>query len=177
MDEDRLMASVAAGDNTALRELFDRHSPWVAARLRRAMPAAAVEDVVQETFIAVWRGARGYTGEGAVGAWIWGIARRQAALWMRRNPPSEATSAPEYRESPDTTAIRSVDLQHALSSLGPEGNESRELVRLVFEEDRTVADVAGLLGIPEGTVKSRVFKLRRRLRATLRKGGYDAASS
>jgi RNA polymerase sigma-70 factor (ECF subfamily) len=48
--------------------------------LRRALPVDAVEDVLQETYIAVWKGAARHNGEGAVGAWIWGIARRQAAL-------------------------------------------------------------------------------------------------
>ena len=59
MDDDELIAAVAGGDDTALRELFNRHSPWVAARLRRVMPPDVVEDALQETFIAVWRGARG----------------------------------------------------------------------------------------------------------------------
>ena len=54
---------------------------------------------------------------------------------------------------------------------GPPGSEQRELVRLVFVEDRAVADVADRLGIPEGTVKSRVFKVRRLLRAALQQGG------
>ena len=60
MDDDELIARVAAGDDTALRELFSRHAPWLAARLRAVLPAAEVEDVLQETFLAVWRGARGY---------------------------------------------------------------------------------------------------------------------
>jgi RNA polymerase sigma-70 factor (ECF subfamily) len=51
------MAAVAAGDDSALHELFTRHAPWLAARLRRLLPADAVEDVLQETFIAVWRGS------------------------------------------------------------------------------------------------------------------------
>lgn len=57
MDDETLIAAVAVGDSAALRELFDRHAPWVAARLRRALPVDAVEDVLQETFIAAWRGA------------------------------------------------------------------------------------------------------------------------
>ena len=85
MDDDALLTAIAAGDDQALRTLFERHAPWVAGRLRRAMPASAVEDVVQETFVAVWRGASGYRHTGEAGAWIWGIARRQAALWARRH--------------------------------------------------------------------------------------------
>ena len=84
MDDDNLVARVAAGDDTALRELFGRHAPWLAVRLRAVLPAADVEDVLQETFLAAWRGARGYRPQGACGGWLWGIARRQAALLLRR---------------------------------------------------------------------------------------------
>jgi RNA polymerase sigma-70 factor (ECF subfamily) len=60
MGDEHLIRAVAAGNHRALRELFDRHAPWVASRLRRSMPAYAVEDTLQETFIAVWKGARVY---------------------------------------------------------------------------------------------------------------------
>jgi RNA polymerase sigma-70 factor (ECF subfamily) len=50
MDDDELIASLAGGDETALRELFARHAPWLAARLRKALPPDDVEDVLQETF-------------------------------------------------------------------------------------------------------------------------------
>src|SRR5437588_11839657 len=100
MDDDSLMAAVARGDHVALRELFVRHAPWLAARLRRLLPADAVEDVLQETFIAVWRGARSYQPAGTLGAWLWGIARRQGALWARRNQHPAAMEAP----------IRAVDM-------------------------------------------------------------------
>jgi RNA polymerase sigma-70 factor (ECF subfamily) len=89
MDDDELIAAVAGGDDAALRELFSRHAPWLAARLRAVLPAAEVEDVLQETFLAVWQGAGGYRParpEGAAGGWLWAIARRQAALLLRRRP-------------------------------------------------------------------------------------------
>jgi RNA polymerase sigma-70 factor (ECF subfamily) len=89
MDDDDLVARVAAGDDTALRELFGRHAPWLAVRLRAVLPAADVEDVLQETFLAAWRGAHGYRPQGACGGWLWGIARRQAALLLRRRGPLE----------------------------------------------------------------------------------------
>src|SRR4029450_5297975 len=71
-----------------LRELFCRHAPWLAARLRSVLSAADAEDVLQETFLAVWRGAGGYRPDGSVGSWVWGIARRQAALFLRRRGPA-----------------------------------------------------------------------------------------
>ena len=94
MDDDELVAAVAAGDDTALRELFGRHAPWLAARLREVLPAADVEDVLQETFLAVWRGARSYRPEAKAGGWIWGIARRQAALLLRRRGPASCRCRP-----------------------------------------------------------------------------------
>jgi RNA polymerase sigma-70 factor, ECF subfamily len=90
MDDDDLVARIAAGDDTALRELFGRHASWLAARLRTILPAADVEDVLQETFLAAWRGAGGYRPQGTCGGWLWGIARRQAALLLRRRGASMA---------------------------------------------------------------------------------------
>lgn len=170
MDDEELIRAVAAGDHIALRELFDRHAPWVAGRLRRALPVDAVEDVLQETFIAVWRGAGRYRSTGDVGAWIWGIARRQAAMWLRKHGRPELMLPTERAEDVATTAVQRADLQQALARLGPEGDEQRELVRLVLVEDRAVAEVAEILNIPEGTVKSRVHRLRRRLRGYLSGG-------
>ena len=172
MGDERLVEAIAAGDGEALRELFDRHAPWVAARLRRAMPAHAVEDALQETFIAVWKGAKGFKGQGAAGAWIWGIARRQAALWSRKNGRPEVDPEPAGSEDPAAVAATGADLDRALAGLGPEGGQQRELARMIFVEDRSVADVASTLDIPQGTVKSRVYKIRRLLRAALAQGEY-----
>ena len=141
MDDDALIAAVARRDDTALRELFSRHAPWLAARLRAVLPAAEVEDVLQETFLAVWRGAAGYRPQGVAGGWLWGIARRQAALWLRHRGPAEL-------------------LLPALIAA--------ETWRLMYVEDRSVAEVAELMGVSPGTVKSRAHRARRLMRAALR---------
>src|SRR6266511_2510641 len=155
MDDDGLIVRVAAGDDTALRELFFRHAPWLAARLRVVLPAADVEDVLQETFLAVWKGAGGYRPGGSVGSWVWGIARRQAALFLRRRGPA-ALLLP---------VVVAADGRHA--------SPDREVWQLMYVEDRPVAEVAELMGVPEGTVKSRAHRARRLLRAAL--GGDPAA--
>ena len=100
MDDNELIAAVADGDDAALRELFSRHAPWLAARLRAVLPAAEVEDALQETFLAVWQGARRYapaTPAGTAGGWLWGIARRQAALLLRRRGPAVAPLPAAHR--------------------------------------------------------------------------------
>jgi RNA polymerase sigma-70 factor (ECF subfamily) len=174
MDNDELIAAVAGGDDAALRELFSRHAPWLAARLRAVLPAADVEDVLQETFLAAWRGAKGYRTEGA-GGWLWGIARRQAALWLRRRGPTElllpALVAADRRRpaDPAEAALSRAELADAVKALGPEGGPQRETWRLMYVEDKTVAEVAELMGVPEGTVKSRAHRTRQLMRAALRR--------
>jgi len=175
MDDDGLIAAIAAGDDRALRELLSRHGPWLAARLRRVLPPAEVEDVLQETFLAVWRGARGYRPAGSAGGWVWGIARRQAALWLRRCGPAElalptVTAGGRDPEDPAEAALRRAELADAERVLGPPGGAQREVWRLVYVEDRPVAEVAELMGVPEGTVKSRAHRARRLMRAALRRG-------
>jgi RNA polymerase sigma-70 factor (ECF subfamily) len=179
MDDDGLIAAMAAGDDRALRELFSRHAPWLAARLRTVLPAADVEDVLQETFLAAWRGARGFRPQrpaAAAGGWLWGIARRQAALLLRRRGPASAplpavvpAGSPQSGDPADAAQLR-ADLAAAVAGLGPEGSPDREVWRLMYVEDRPVAEVATLLGVPEGTVKSRAHRARRRLRAALHGG-------
>ena len=175
MDDDELIAAVASGDDAALRELFFRHAPWLAARLRGVLPAAEVEDVLQETFLAVWRGARGYRPQGAAGGWVWGIARRQAALWLRRRGPAEVplpaliAADGRYSDDPAEAALSAAELADAINALGPEGGAQREVWRLMYVEDRPVAEVAELMGVPEGTVKSRAHRARRLMRAALRR--------
>jgi RNA polymerase sigma-70 factor (ECF subfamily) len=174
MDDDALLTAIASGDDQVLRTLFERHAPWIAGRLRRAMPASAVEDVVQETFLAVWRGAAGYQRTGEAGAWVWGIARRQAALWARRNGRADRMLNLDELvdlsagDDPATVATDRGDLERALAILGTADDQRHVLARLVFVEDRPLTEVARRLGIPVGTVKSRVFTVRRQLQAALR---------
>jgi RNA polymerase sigma-70 factor, ECF subfamily len=170
MDDDELISAVARADEGALRELFERNAPWLAARLGRVLAKDVVEDVLQETFVAVWRGAGSYRPQGRPGAWLWGIARRQAALWTRRHgrPPPTDSMAYVAGTDPQLVAVDRMEMEQAVASLGPAGGPERELWRLLFEEDRSVTDVAARLGIPAGTVKSRAHRLRLLLRAALR---------
>lgn len=174
MDDHILIARLADGDDAALRALFSRHAPMLATRLRAVLPAADVEDVLQETFVAAWHGAGRYRSEGAVGGWLWGIARVQAALLLRRRGPAglslSAVDVVERQaddaDPADVVALR-ADLEAAVDALGPPGTPEREVWRLLYEEDRPVAEIAAFMGVPEGTVKSRAHRVRRLLRSIL----------
>jgi RNA polymerase sigma-70 factor, ECF subfamily len=181
MDDDELIARLAGGDDRALRELFQRHAPFLAARLRGVLPPSEVEDVLQETFLAAWRGAASYqpldtAGGSKAGGWLWGIARRQAALLLRRRGPAHMSlpdglmvhaSAHGDRppDDPAETIVTQAHLESAVSTLSP---AEHEVWRLIYVEDRPLAEVAELTGVPEGTVKSRAHRARRLLRSALR---------
>ena len=170
MDDDELIASLAGGDDMALRQLFDRHAPWLAARLRKALPPDDVEDVLQETFLAVWKNAGTYQPRGTPAAWLWVIARNQAALLLRKRGPATQALLDEGGpvSDPAEAAATRTDLDvAAAAALGPPGCPDREVWRLMYEEGRPVAEVAELMGVPEGTVKSRAHRARRLLRAVL----------
>jgi RNA polymerase sigma-70 factor (ECF subfamily) len=173
VEDEILIARLADGDDTALRVLFSRHAPMLATRLRALLPATDVEDVLQDTFIAAFYGARRYRSEGAVGGWLWGIARIQAALLLRRRGPAglslsslEAAQRQTGADLANAVALR-ADLEAAVAALGPPGTPEREVWRLLYEQDRPIAEIAVLLGVPEGTVKSRAHRARRLLRSML----------
>ncbi len=105
MDDDELIANLAGGDDAALRELFTRHAPWLAARLRAVLPPSDVEDVLQETFLAVWKNARTYRPQGQAGGWLWVIARRQAALLLRRRGPGVSAQAQALNGPPPAPQV------------------------------------------------------------------------
>lgn len=175
MDDGELITRLAGGDDGALRELFSRHAPILAARLRAMLPPADVEDVLQETFLGAWKGASSYRPEAEVGGWLWGIARRQAAQLLRRRGPATA-SLPGLNSEPNAGRVAGHDdpaeivvarahLAAAVSALSP---AEHEVWRLRYVEDRPLAEVAELTGVPEGTVKSRAHRARRLLRSALR---------
>jgi RNA polymerase sigma-70 factor, ECF subfamily len=166
MNDDELIAAVAAGDDAALREMFTRHAPWLAARLRAALPPPDVEDVLQETFLAVWRGARAYRPQGTPRAWMWVIARNQAALLLRRCGPV-AKALPEVPQACLGFAEADMVRTEIAAALAGLPDLEGDVLRLMYVEDRPVAEVAAMLGIPVGTVKSRAHRARRLLRLAL----------
>jgi RNA polymerase sigma-70 factor (ECF subfamily) len=184
MDDDELIEAIASGDgdDTALRELFSRHAPWLAARLRKALPPDDVEDVLQETFIAVWQNAKTYQPRGTPAAWLWVIARNQSAMLLRKRgqPPVPLPGAEAEETGPNADPADAVlaraELAAATRALsGADRHAEREVWQLLYVEDRPVAEVAQLTGVPEGTVKSRAYRARRLLRAALHGAGTHSA--
>ena len=165
-----LLEAVAAGERGALRALYERHAPWLVLRLgRRCADPGLVEEVVQDTFVAVWRGAKRYRGQGEVAAWIWGIGIRRLIDRLRRHP-APAPMDVEGREvmtSAEDQVLLGVeygDLGAALNRLSP---ELRAVMQATVLDGLTTREAARLLGIPQGTVKTRLMRARGQLREVL----------
>jgi len=165
-----LIAAVAAENRGALRVLHERHSPWLVARLRRRCgDADVVAEAVQDTWMAVWRAPR-WEGRGEVGAWLWGIAiRRLIGVQRRRNrwvppvrqPRDDIVVSAEERV---LLGVELGDLAGALTALSP---ELRAVVQATVLDGLTTKEAAVLLGIPRGTVKSRMSRARIEMRGAL----------
>ena len=169
-----LLAAVADGDRGALRELHERHVVWITARLRRrCADPDTVADAVQDTFVAVWKGAARWDGSGEPAAWMWGIAIRRLigvvrskGRWSRSVQAAHA-AAPDLLIAAEDHLLLGVehgDLAGALSALSP---ELRAVVQATVLDGLTTREAGHLLGIPQGTVKTRMSRARTQLRGAL----------
>ena len=158
-----LVAGVREADRGALHELFLRHEPWLAARLsHRCADQSIVDEAVSDTFLAVWRNA-GWRGEGEVGAWLWGIAIR--SLLHRLRPRKNLRSPTVLSAEEEVLArVQYSNVGVALERLSP---ELRAVVQATVLDGLTTREAATLLGIPSGTVKSRMSRARLELREAL----------
>jgi RNA polymerase sigma-70 factor (ECF subfamily) len=166
--DDVLLRAVAQGDRPALEALYRRHAPWLTVRLsRRCADPGLVEEVVQDTFVAVWRGAGRYRGAGEVPAWIWGIGIRRLIDRLRRKPAAVRHADDGVVASAEDQVLHGVehgDLGDVLQRLSP---ELRAVVQATVLDGLTTKEAATLLGIPQGTVKTRAARARRELRGAL----------
>ncbi len=169
--DEELMADLSDGDRSALRVLHERHAPWLILRLsRRCGDRDVVDEAVQDTFLAIWRRPEGYRGTGSVPAWIWGIGVRRLIDQLRRHklPSRPLSNVPEVAAaSAEEQVLDSVehgDLASALNQLSP---ELRAVVQATVLDGLTTREAGQLLGIPAGTVKTRMMRAKPQLREAL----------
>jgi RNA polymerase sigma-70 factor, ECF subfamily len=172
-DDAALLRAVARGDEEALAALYDRHAGWLTVRLsRRCALPDVVDHAVQDTFLVLWRKPGGYRGSGDVAAYIWGIGIRRLIDAIRRDNgagrrlPGRAAE-PEAVVSAEDQVLVGIEhgrLGEALAGLSP---ELRGAIEATVLDGLTCAEAAVLLGVAEGTVKSRCHRARVALRAAL----------
>jgi RNA polymerase sigma-70 factor, ECF subfamily len=174
-----LIARIAGGDRLAMQVLFARHHVRVYRFvLRLVRNEAAAEDLISEVFLDVWRQAGKFEGRSAVTTWMLSIARFKALSALRRKPEQEldeeaAAQIEDDADDPEVALVKkgkAAVLRQALSKLSA---EHREVVDLVYYHEKSVEEVAEIVGIPEATVKTRMFYARKKLSEILKEQGID----
>lgn len=170
----QLLSLMAEGDELALRELVERHSAWLLLRLqRRTADADLAVEALNDTFVAVWRKPGAFRGEGDVGAWLWGIAIRQLVTRLRKRAQpvpvvsqliSVLSSTVRSAEDELLVAVEHGAVGQALRTLSP---ELLRVLQATVIDGLSTREAAQLLGIPQGTVKSRARIAKSQLRKQL----------
>ncbi|WP_422752110.1 RNA polymerase sigma factor [Micromonospora sp. WMMD708] len=180
-DEGELVRRVARGDRQAFDELYRRTAPWLEVRLRRrCADPDMVAEVLQDTYLAVWRAAGSFAGtrartggeaQGSAVGWLWTIAAHRLVDAFRRRarrsqvPQVELMPATAPAAEDEVMAARiGQELEQALLTLPP---GVRAALRATVLDGLSAREASVLLGVPENTVKSRVRRARVALREAL----------
>jgi RNA polymerase sigma-70 factor, ECF subfamily len=166
--DEELIGQMAQGDRAALETLYRRHSPWIAGRLAAATSSRDLaEEALQDAFLGAWRAARSYRGQGEVGAWLWGIARRRLVSLSRKRTDIPAQLVATDIPGVDELVLSREEAMRVREAVAHLPNEQRVAIEGVVFEERPIADVARSLGVPPGTIKSRLHRARLRIKEEL----------
>jgi RNA polymerase sigma-70 factor, ECF subfamily len=178
--DEALIELIADGDRRAMQVLYARHNVRVYRFIVRLTgnPSLA-EDLVSEAFLDVWRQAKGFEARSAVSTWLLAIARYKAFSAMRRRTDEHlddqmAASIEDTSDDPETvvqTKDRNTIVQKCLRALSP---AHREVIDLVYYHEKSVKEVARIVGVPPATVKTRMFYARSKMADLLKQAGLHA---
>jgi RNA polymerase sigma-70 factor (ECF subfamily) len=174
-----LIGRIAAGDKLAMQVLFARHHVRVYRFvLRLVRNETLAEDLISEVFLDVWRQAGKFEARSAVSTWLLAIARFKALSTLRKRSEEEldedAAAAIEDPGDDPEVAVQKKDKSAVLrKALAVLSLDHREIIDLVYYHEKSVEEVAEIVGIPENTVKTRMFYARKQLSELLKAAGVD----
>jgi RNA polymerase sigma-70 factor (ECF subfamily) len=174
-----LIARIAGGDRLAMQVLFARHHVRVYRFvLRLVRNESTAEDLISEVFLDVWRQANRFEGRSAVSTWLIAIARFKALSALRRRPEAElddekAAAIEDTSDNPEIVVQKKDKSELLRKCLTGLSTEHREIIDLVYYHEKSVEEVAEIVGIPENTVKTRMFYARKKLGELLKAAGVE----
>ena len=179
-----LISRMAKGDQTALRMLVNRHHARVSRFILRFVgDRSLMEDLVSDTFFAAWQQAAQFENRSSVATWLLAIARYKAlSARERRSVPTEplddvaAGALVDPKQRPDAVVERKDSARFLRRCLAVLPAEQAMLIELVYYREKSVKEAAVLTGIPENTVKSRMFLARKKLAVLLTAADLDGQS-
>jgi RNA polymerase sigma-70 factor (ECF subfamily) len=175
-----LVEAIARGERDAMDRLYARHHVGVFRFVVRLTGNAVLaEDIVSDVFLSVWRQAAAFKARSKVSTWLLAIARYKSVSAMReRNEQLDDRAAAEIEDIADSPEVavgksrRDLILRRCLSQLSP---LHREVIDLVYYHEKSVEEVARIVGAPAGTVKTRMFYARRQIQDLLTAAGVEGA--
>lgn len=177
--DERLIARLRGGDKLALQALYARHNVKIHRFvLRLVRDEAAAEDVVSEVFVDLWRNPAAFEGRSEVSTWLLAIARNKAWSLLRKKKDGEIddealAAIEDESDDPEIVAQKKSKGELLRACLARLSAEHREVIDLVYYHDKSIEEVAAIVGVPEGTVKTRMFHARKKLADIARAAGVD----
>ena len=178
-DEAELLRLIAQGSQRAMAEFYQRHSQVVLAQILLMTGERPLsEEILQDTMLAVWRGAGSFRGESRVRSWVIAIARRQARDRIRGRrwrvvDDAYLAGRASPDPGPDVIALERAEVAEVATAIRGLRPAHREVLGLAFGAGLSLPEVAELLGIPLGTVKSRLVVARAALSQALDEKGTN----
>jgi RNA polymerase sigma-70 factor, ECF subfamily len=181
--DEMLLENIAGGDRSAMHTLYARHNVRVYRFvLRMLRDTTAAEDLVSQVFLDVWRTASQFEGRSQVSTWLLSIARFKALTALRQRKyedidQDDVMEIADQADTPEASLDRSRTseiLRACVAKLSP---AHREIVNLVYYHEKSVEEVATLIGIPPSTVKTRMFYARKQLAELLKNAGVDSIAA
>jgi RNA polymerase sigma-70 factor (ECF subfamily) len=181
--DEALLESIAAGGRTAMHTLYSRHHMRVYRFiLRMVRDATTAEDLTSQVFLDVWRAANQFQGRSQVSTWLLSIARFKALTALRQRKhedidQDEMLEIADKAETPEACLDRSTTsaiLRACVAKLSP---AHREIIDLVYYHEKSVEEAGLIIGIPQSTVKTRMFYARKQLAVLLKGAGVESLAA
>lgn len=172
-DDRHIVQRIAGGDRQALAELYARYQrPLFNYLLQLTPDYGLAEEILQDTLVAIWKSAKSFEGRSSVSTWLIGIARRQAhnTLRQRKLPlvdEAVLTDLPAADPEPEEFTLASVERDELVAAFRQLAPMHREILALTFVQELSYQETAQVIGVPLGTVKSRLSNAKKALRALL----------
>lgn len=169
-----LLTRVASGDRSALHELYLGYRPRLGRFLSHCLQRDSIDEVINDTFTVVWRKSKDFRNASQVSSWIIGIAYRIALKeWRRKKRYATWVSLDECTECSVDSAAEIEARDWLQQGLGKISRDQKLALQLAYGMGYAVEEIAALTFVPVGTVKTRLFHARRKLRRCLPVIGTD----
>jgi len=181
--DEMLLEGIAEGNRTAMHTLYARHNVRVYRFILRIVrDTTMAEDLVSQVFLDVWRTARQFEGRSQVSTWLLSIARFKALTSLRQRrfediDQDDVREIADEADTPETSLERATTseiLRACVAKLSP---AHREIINLVYYHEKSVEEVGQIIGIPQGTVKTRMFYARKQLADLLKVAGIEGLAA